>query len=148
MIRRSGNRITGAVHNLNETYDTFKLDEKSSTPGQLLQSSLLWQTRNFKHQSIDGCLLTSFAMLLKENAQADIEWTAAQEDTLAQLLTQRYTTSNKAQLAIKEACPQWNNPQFAKLDSNYLVSNGLKHLAQGLKLPCVRDKVRSWKAGF
>jgi len=148
MIKRSGNKITGAIHNLNETYDTFELDENTSTPGQLLQSSLMWQTRNFKHQSIDGCLLTSFAMVLKENAAAGIEWTAHQEDQLAQILSQRYDTSKKAQLAIKESCPQWNNPQYAKLDSNHLVSNGLKHLAQGLGIPCTRDRVRSWSKGF
>lgn len=148
MIRRSGNKISGAIHNLNETYMTFELDKSTATPGQLLQSSLMWQTRNFKHQSIDGCLLTSFAMLLKENQAIGINWTAKQEDQLAQLLSQRYTTSNKAQLAIKEAYVHSNEAGYAKLDSNYLVSNGLKHLAQGLKLPCARDQVRAWTKGF
>lgn len=130
MIRRAGNKITGAIHNLNETYMTFELDQKTSTPGALLERSLKWLVRNFKHQSIDGCLMTSFAMLMKENLALGIDWDQSEEDRLAKLLTRRYTTANKAQLAIKDACPAWNNPQYAKLESNYLVSNGLKHLAQ------------------
>jgi hypothetical protein len=148
MIRRAGNKITGAIHNLNETYMTYELDAKTSTPGALLERSLSWLIRNFKHQSIDGCLLTSFAMLIKDNLALGIDWSQADEDRLAKLLSRRYTTANKAQLAIKDACPAWNNPQFAKLDSNYLVSNGLKHLAQGLKLPAARDQVRNWNQGF
>jgi hypothetical protein len=148
MIRRSGNKISGAIHNLNETYMTFELDEKSASPGQLLKSSLLWQTRNFKHQSIDGCLLTSFAMLLQENEEKGIVWTARQEDQLAKLLSQRYTTSSSAQNEIKKSYTHWNDKNYTKLDSNYLVSNGLKHLAQGLGLVCSRDKIRNWVKGF
>jgi hypothetical protein len=148
LIRRAGNKIAGAIHNLNETYETFELDEKTSTPGQLLTASLEWQVRNFKHQSIDGCLLTSFAMVLKENRSHGINWTVAQEDQLAAELKQRYNTNNKSQLSIKEAWVGWNNPQFTKLDSNFLVSNGLKHLAFGLKLPAARDQVRNWRPGF
>jgi len=148
MIRRAGNKIAGAIHNLNETYMTFDLDAKTATPGALLERSLKWLSRNFKHQSIDGCLMTSFAMLMKENLALGIDWTTAQEDKLAKKLSSRYTTANKAQLEIKDACPAWNNPQFAKLDSNYVVSNGLKHLAQGLKLPVARDQVMNWEAGF
>ena len=148
MIRRAGNKISGAIHNLNETYLTYDLDKKTATPGSLLEASLNWQARNFKYQSIDGCLLTSFAMLLQENKKLGIDWSVQDEDTLANLLKKRYTYSNKAQLAIKDACPAWNNPQYAKLDSNYLVSNGLKHLAQGLNLPAARDQVRMWKKGF
>lgn len=148
LIRRAGNKIAGAIHNLNETYETFKLDEKSSTPGHLLTTSLEWQVRNFKHQSIDGCLLTSFAMLLKENQSNGIDWTVAQEDQLAAELKSRYKTSNKTQLSIKESWVGWNNPQFTKLDPNFLVSNGLKHIAQSLKIPSVRDQVRNWIPGF
>lgn len=147
-IRRAGNKIAGAIHNLNETYMTYELDAKTATPGALLERSLSWLIRNFKHQSIDGCLLTSFAMLMQENLKLGIDWTLAQEDSLANLLSQRYTTANRAQLSIKDACPAWNNPQFAKLDSNYLVSNGLKHLAQGLGIPAARDQVRNWQSGF
>jgi hypothetical protein len=144
MIRRAGNKIAGAIHNLNETYMTFALDNT----GAYLDRSLSWLSRNFLHQSIDGCLLTSFAILLKENEAKDIIWTTQQEDNLAAELVNRYNTANKAQLEIKEACPQWNNPQFAKLDSNYLVSNGLKHICFKLGIPSVRDQVRSWKAKF
>lgn len=144
MIRRAGNRIAGAIHNLNETYMTFALDNT----GAYLSRSLKWLQRNFKHQSVDGCLLTSFAMLLKENEETGIVWIQANEDALAVELNNRYVTANKSQLEIKDACPQWNNPQFAKLDSNYLVSNGLKHICFKLGIPSVRDQVRSWKARF
>jgi hypothetical protein len=148
MIRRSGNKIAGAIHNLNETYDTYELDEKTANPGELLTSSLLWQTRNFKHQSIDGCMLTSFAMLLKENQALGINWTASQEDKLAKALSSRYTTSNKSQLEIKKSYTHWEDKNYTKLDNNYLVSNGLKHIAQSLGLPCSRDKIRNWVKGF
>jgi len=148
MIRRAGNKIAGAIHNLNETYMTYELDAKTASPGALLERSLNWLIRNFKHQSIDGCLMTSFAMLMKENLLLGIDWSIAQEDKLAQVLNSRYNTSNKAQLAIKDSCPAWNNPQYAKLDSNYLVSNGLKHLAKGLKIPAARDQVMNWNPGF
>jgi hypothetical protein len=77
-----------------------------------------------------------------------IDWTEKQEDKLAGLLINKRTTANKAQLYIKESCPAWNNPQFAKLESNYVVSNGLKHLAKGLNLPAARDQLRNWKPGF
>jgi hypothetical protein len=147
-VRRAGNRIAYAIHNLNEVYDTYDLDKSSSQPGTYLKSSLEWLVRNFKHQSIDGCLMTSFAMLLKENNDLGIQWTIAEEDQLASLLSNRYTTSNKAQLAIKAACPQWNNSQYAKLDSNFVVSNGLKHLARGLTLSTARDQLRNWNTGF
>lgn len=148
MIRRAGNKISGAIHNLNETYMTYDLDAKTATPGALLERSLNWLMRNFKHQSIDGCLLTSFAMLMQENLKLGIDWTVEQEDNLANFLSRRYTTANRAQLEIKNACPAWNNPQFAKLDSNYVVSNGLKHLAQGLGIPAARDHVRNWNKEF
>ena len=144
MIRRAGNKISGAIHNLNETYMTFALDNT----GVYLERSLNWLSRNFPHQSIDGCLMTSFAMLLKENEKAGITLTTRQEDKLASELSNLYKTANKAQLAIKDACPMWNNPQYAKLDSNYVVSNGLKHICFGLKLPSVRDQLRTWKPGF
>jgi hypothetical protein len=148
MIRRAGNKITGAIHNLNETYMTYELDAKTATPGALLERSLNWMVRNFKYQSIDGCLMTSFAMLMKENLALGIDWSEAEEDRLAKLLTKRYTTANKAQLAIKDSCPAWTNPAFAKLDSNYVVSNGLKHIAQVLGIPVARDQVRSWVSKF
>jgi hypothetical protein len=147
-IRRAGNKIAGAIHNLNETYMTYDLDAKTATPGALLECSLNWLVRNFKHQSIDGCLMTSFAMLIQENNKAGIVWTQADEDKLAKELSKRYTTANRAQLSIKAACPAWNNPQFAKLDSNYLVSNGLKHIARKLSIPAARDQVRNWDQSF
>ena len=148
MIRRAGNKITGAIHNLNETYNTFDLDKNSLTPGLILERSLEWQARNFANQSIDGCLLMSFGMLLKENTDKGIVWNTVQEDQLATELKSRYTLANKAQLAIKEACPQWNNPQYAKLDPNYVVSNGLKHICFSLGIPSVRDQVRNWAKKF
>lgn len=147
-VRRAGNKISYAIHNLNETYETYDLDKNTSQPGTYLKASLNWLVRNFKHQSIDGCLLTSFAMLLKENDALNVQWTIADEDRLAKLLSKRYTTANKAQLAIKAACPVWNNPQYAKLDSNYVVCNGLKHLARGLKLVAARDQLGNWASGF
>ena len=87
-------------------------------------------------------------MLLKENEENGIFLTQANEDALAVELNNRYVTANKSQLEIKDACPQWNNPQFAKIDSNYLVSNGLKHICFKLGIPSVRDQIRSWKARF
>ena len=87
-------------------------------------------------------------MLLEENMDKGIIWNTVQEDQLAIELKNRYTLANKAQLAIKEACPQWNNPQYAKLDPNYVVSNGLKHICFSLGIPSVRDQVRNWAKKF
>ena len=143
-IRRSGSKIAGAIHNLNETYLTFNLDKK----GALLKESLAWLTKNFKHQSIDGCLLTSYALLLQENEENGIVRSNGQKDQLAQYLVTTWNTANNAQLKIKDACIMWNNPQYTKLDSNYVVSNGLKHIATTLGIPTVRDQVRNWKKGF
>lgn len=149
-IKRAGNKITGAIHNLNETYLTFDLDKKSQKPGQLLKTSLEWSMRNFKNQSIDGCLLTSFAMFVQENSDNGITITPAQADQLANLLISRYTTANKTQLAIKDACNLLNrsNPNYQPLDSNYVVSNGLKYLAKSLGIPSVRDEINNWVQGF
>lgn len=147
-IKRAGNKIAYAIHNLNEVQNTFELDQHSIQPGQLLKDSLNWLVRNFKHQSIDGCLMTSFALVLKENRDAGINWTLAEEDTLATLLKTKYNTANSAQLKIKEAYIYWNNPNYAKLDPNYLVSNGLKHLARSINLNVARDDVRQWDSNF
>jgi hypothetical protein len=147
-IKRAGARIAGAIHNLNETYLTYDLDKNSQKPGALLERSLNWLIRNFKHQSIDGCLLTSFAIFISDAEDKNIVITTKQEDKLAKELCNRYTTANRAQLAIKEAYVGWNNNQYAKLDSNYLVSNGLKHIAQTLGIPSARDDIRNWNVGF
>jgi hypothetical protein len=150
LIKRAGNKIAGAIHNLNETYITFDLDKKSSKPGTLLKTSLQWFVRNFKNQSIDGCLMTSFAMFVQDNDEAGITITNAQADQLAALLIKRYKIANKSQLAIKDSCNLLNraNPNYQPLDSNYVVSNGLKHLAHGLGIPSVRDQINNWAKGF
>lgn len=147
-IKRAGNKIAYAIHNLNEVQNTYELDQGSMQPGLLLQESLEWLVRNFKHQSIDGCLMTSFALMQKENKEQGINWTSSEQDHLADLLKNRYNTSNNAQLKIKESYIHWNNPNYAKLDPNYLVSNGLKHLARSLGLKSARDNLRQWKPGF
>lgn len=149
-IKRAGNKISGAIHNLNETYSTFELDANSNKPGRLLENSLKWLVRNFKHQSIDGCLMTSFALLMQENEEANINWTVVEQDKLAKELANRYTTSNNAQLEIKKACLllNKNRPGYTALDSNYVVSNGLKHIAKNLGLPTTKDQLGQWTAGF
>jgi hypothetical protein len=150
LIKRAGNKIAGAIHNLNETYITFDLDKKTSTPGALLKTSLQWFVRNFKSQSIDGCLMTSFAMFIQDNQDAGITITNAEADQVASYLIKKYVTANKAQLAIKDACLLLNrsNPNFQPLESNYVVSNGLKHLAQKLGIPSVRDGLNNWSKDF
>lgn len=149
-IKRAGNKIAGAIHNLNETYQTFELDEKSSHPGRLLQTGLEWLTTNFKHQSVDGCLLTSFAMFVQENENAGIKFTQQQTDDLAKELIARYKTANTAQLEIKKACLLLNKsrPGYTALDSNYVVSNGLFYIAKKIGMPCVRDQLAQWEQGF
>jgi hypothetical protein len=149
-IKRAGNKIAGAIHNLNETYMTFELDKSSAKPGKLLATSLSWLVRNFKHQSIDGCLMTSFAMLIQENEEAGITWTQAEEDTLAKELIKQYTTANSTQLAIKHACLllNKNRPGYVALDNNYVVANGLRYIATKLKLPTLRDQLGQWAQGF
>jgi len=148
-IKRAGVRITGAIHNLNETYLTYDLDKGAQKPGALLERSLNWLMRNFRHQSIDGCLLTSFAIFVKDAESKNIFITAQQEDDLAKELCKRYNSSaNTAQKQIKQAYVNWNNPNYAALDSNYLVSNGLKHISQQLGIPSDRDSVRNWQVGF
>lgn len=144
-IKRAGIKVTGAIHNLNETYQTFDLDKT----GKLLKRSLEWMMRNFKHQSIDGCLMSSFAILIAENQENKIIWTKADEDKLAAELNHRYKTANASQLSIKHACPLANkaSPSYIK-DSNYIVSNGLKHIAQSLGIATVRDTLRNWNPGF
>lgn len=149
-IKRAGNKIPYAIHNLNETYSTYNLDEKSARPGRLLEMSLDWLVRNFKHQSIDGCLLSSFAMFVQDLESAGQSIDNAQADKLANELKTRYKTANNAQLAIKHACPLLNksSPGYTPLDSNFVVSNGLKHIARSLKLPTDRDQLQNWVAGF
>lgn len=149
-IKRAGNKIAGAIHNLNETYMTFDLDKESSKPGKLLATSLSWLVRNFKHQSIDGCLMTSFAMLIQDNEDQGITWTQAEQDKLAKELIKRYSTANATQLAIKHACLLLNKsrPGYVALDNNYVVANGLRHIATKLKLPTLRDQLAQWTGGF
>lgn len=149
-IKRAGNKIAGAIHNLNEAYATFELDESSSRPGRLLEDGLSWHARNFKMQSIDGCLTSSYALLIEANEKVGIKWTDVQKDQLAAELTKRFNTANKAQLDIKKACLllDKNRPGYVALDSNYVVSNGLKYIAKSLGLPTVNDQLGQWDKGF
>lgn len=147
-IKRGGKNVPGAIHNLNETYMTFDLDKHTAFPGKLLKESLLWQITNFPHQSIDGCLLTSYAMLVMECRELGMPWTSSDAAALASLLKNKFYTARNSQLEIKKACPAWNNTNYAKLDSNYVVSNGLKHLCNRNSIPCARDNLRNWATGF
>lgn len=150
VIKRAGNKIAGAIHNLNETYQTFELDADTSNPGKLLDTSLNWLMRNFKYQSIDGCLLTSFAMFCQELEEANLKLSIADADKLANELIKRYSYANNAQLEIKKACLLLNKarPGYVALDSNYVVSNGLKHIAQSIGVPTARDQLFQWVNGF
>jgi hypothetical protein len=149
-IKRAGNKIAYAIHNLNETYGTYELDENEKKPGRLLEESLDWHVRNFKMQSIDGCLMSSYALLIEENEEAGIKWDNKQKDKLAKALTNKYNTANKAQLEIKKACLllDKSRPGYVALDSNYVVSNGLKYLAKKLSLPTANDQLGQWTHGF
>jgi len=149
-IKRAGNRIAYAIHNLNEVYLTYELDKEEQKPGRLLEKSLTWLVKNFKHQSIDGCLLTSFALFIQENEEQGITYTDADTALLAKELQNRYGTSNAAQLAIKKACLLLNKsrPGYTALDSNYVVSNGLFYIAKSIGLPSVRDQLGQWEQGF
>jgi hypothetical protein len=149
-IKRAGNKIAYAIHNLNETYGTYELDENEKKPGRLLEESLDWHVRNFKMQSIDGCLMSSYALLIEENEEAGIKWDNKQKDKLAKALTNKYNTANKAQLEIKKACLllDKSRPGYVALDSNYVVSNGLKYLAKKLGLPTANDQLGQWAQGF
>lgn len=149
-IKRAGNKIAYAIHNLNETYGTFELDEEEQKPGRLLEESLTWHVRNFKMQSIDGCLMSSYALLIEENESAGIKWSNTQKDALASELTRRFNTANKSQLDIKKACLLLDKtrPGYVALDPNYVVSNGLKHIAKALKLPTANDHLGQWTQGF
>lgn len=149
-IKRCGVKIPYAVHNLNETYGTYELDKDGAKPGRLLEISLKWHARNFKNQSIDGCLLSSFAMFVQDCEEANITVTEQMQDQLASELIKRYNTANSAQLAIKHACllNDKSRPGYTALDSNYMVCNGLKHIAGQLKLATARDGLRQWAEGF
>lgn len=149
-IKRAGNKIAGAIHNLNETYETFDLDQDEKQPGRLLEEALTWHVRNFPSQSIDGCLMSSYALLIAENEGSGIKWTNKEKDQLAKELIKRFNTANAAQLAIKKACLllDKNRPGYVALDSNYVVSNGLKHIARAVKLPSVNDQLGQWTRGF
>lgn len=149
-IKRAGNKIAGAIHNLNETYMTYDLDKDTARPGKLLATSLSWLVRNFKHQSIDGCLMTSFAMLIQDNEDKGITWTIAEQDKLAKKLINRFTTANATQLAVKHACLLLNKsrPGYVALDNNYVVTNGLRHIATSINLPTLRDQLGQWTPGF
>ena len=149
-IKRAGNRIAGAIHNLNETYLTYDLDKDTNNPGCLLNTSLHWLMRNFKYQSIDGCMLTSFAMFVQDCEEVGITVSPADADKLAKELNKRYLTPNAAQLAIKDACLllNKNRPGYTPLDSNYVVSNGLKHIARSIDIACAKDQLFQWKVGF
>jgi hypothetical protein len=149
-IKRAGNKIAYAIHNLNETYLTFDLDKDTTNPGRLLETSLQWLVRNFKYQSIDGCLMSSFAMFVQDCEKIGISISAADADKLAVELNKRYSTANAAQLAIKAACLLLDKkrPGYTPLDSNYVVSNGLKHIARSIGIACARDELFQWQGGF
>jgi hypothetical protein len=149
-IKRAGNKIAYAIHNLNETYQTYELDADSSKPGRLLEESLTWHVRNFKMQSIDGCLMSSYALLIEENESAGIKWSIKQTDQLAAELSRRFYTANKTQLDIKKACLLLDKtrPGYVALDPNYVVSNGLKHIAKSIGLPTTSDQLGQWTQGF
>ena len=142
-------KITNAIHNLNEVYETFALDNGSNDPGRLLEIVLKWHVRNFLHQSIDGCLCTSFAMVLQDNELDGITWTEAEMDQVATLLRSRYKKARDAQLAIKEACLQGKNPGETELAPNWVVSNGIKRLVStNLQLSVGKDKIRNWDSAL
>ena len=149
-IRRAGNRIPYAIHNLSEVYETFDLDKTTKKPGRLLETSLTWLVDNFKHQSIDGCLMTSFAIFIQDNEDAGITLTTSDTALLAVELQKRYSRANEAQLSIKKACLllDKNRPGYTALDPNYVVSNGLFYIAQSIGLPSVRDQLCQWEQGF
>lgn len=149
-IKRAGNKIAGAIHNLNETYTTYDLDASSAKPGRLLEMSLNWLMRNFKNQSIDGCMLTSFARFIQDSEESGVKLTDTEQDLLAAELIKRYSTANNAQLSIKKACYLWdkNRPGYTPIDPNYVVSNGLKHIARTLGIGTARDELRQWSEGF
>ena len=56
----------------------------------------------------------------------------------------RHLLSNKSKSAKKDK----NRPGYVALDSNYVVSNGLKHIAKKLKLATVNDHLGQWEATF
>ena len=144
-VKRSGTKIAGAIHNLNEVYATFDLDKNSDTPGRLLETTLNWFTRNFLHQSVDGCLCTSFAMVLKDNEDAGINWTAAEMDQVADMLRTKFTRAREAQLAIKDRCTINETAGVAVLAPNWIVSNGIRHLvANNTELAVTNDEIKSW----
>jgi len=148
-VKRSGMKITNAVHNLNEAYETFDLDKHTNNPGRLLETVLGWHVRNFLHQSIDGCLCTSFAMVLRDNEKNGINWTDAEMDQVASMLRNKYKKAREAQLAIKDACPEGKELGQTALAHNWVVSNGIKHLvAKNTKLAVDRDLIQSWKESF
>jgi hypothetical protein len=115
-----------------------------------LEISLLWLVRNFKNQSIDGCLLTSFAMLCQELEEQGFKLAVPELDRLAAELINRYNTANNAQLEIKKACLllNKNRPGYTALDPNYVVSNGLKHIARSIGIQTTRDQLAQWEVGF
>ena len=149
-IKRAGNKIAYAIHNLNETYMTFDLDKDTNNPGRLLEMSLNWLYRNFKHQSIDGCLMSSFALFVQDSEEMGIEISKEDADKLAKELAKRFDTANEAQLAIKKACLLLDKtrPGYTPLDSNYVVSNGLKHIARSIGIACAKDQLFQWTKGF
>lgn len=149
-IKRAGNRIAYAIHNLNEVYLTFDLDKDEQKPGRLLEKSLTWLVNNFKHQSIDGCLMTSFAIFVQDNEDAGIAVSDKDTAKLAKELQKRYGTANATQLGIKKACLllDKNRPGYQPLDHNFVVSNGLKHIAKSINIATVRDQLGQWDQGF
>lgn len=144
MVKRSSSKIPYAVHNLNETYDCFSLDEKTSTPGRLLKRALDWHCRNFAHQSIDGCLMISFAMVINDNEKEGIEWTLQQEDQVASLLKAKWKLARGIQLGLKKevVLPLGS----AKLENNYIVSSGIKNIVlnSNKNIPCSYQGL-TWK---
>lgn len=142
-VKRAGARIPYAVHNLNETYACFGLDEKTSTPGRLLKRALEWHRRNFVHQSIDGCLMISFAMVVHDNEKEGIEWSIEQEDKVASLLKSKWRLAREIQLGLKKEIVL--PPGSASLDNNYIVSSGIKNIVlESSDIPCSYQSL-DWK---
>jgi hypothetical protein len=89
-------------------------------------------------------------MFCQELEDQGIKLSVSELDKLAAELISRYNTANNAQLEIKKACLllNKNRPGYTALDSNYVVSNGLKHIARSIGIQTTRDQLAQWDVGF
>ena len=96
---KQGSTAGMTIHNLNDITFLFKLDET----GDILKQAMAWWKRNWPTDPVDPCLSAAFGLLMDRENTRKQPWNIAKEDTLAKLLTAKWSIIELADDYIKES---------------------------------------------